>query len=74
MMLKRKLSIIFMLYLILGSWKGYIALFQNGNQEPQQIFPYLVSSLPEADQLLLHDGIPIRNQRVLQQVLEDYLS
>ena len=43
-------------------------------EEPRQIFPCPVDSLPPADQAALEVGIPIRNQRDLQQVIEDYLS
>lgn len=71
---KRILSSLLALYLVLGSWKGYVALFEQNAAEPRQIFPTLVESLPEADQKLLTDGIIIRNQRDLQQLLEDYLS
>ena len=62
------------LYLLLGSWKGYVALFDKGSREPRQIFPCPVDSLPEEDRAALEAGIPIRNQRDLQQALEDYLS
>ena len=33
-----------------------------------------VEALPEADQQALENGIIVRNQRDLQQILEDYLS
>ena len=59
---------------IVGSWKGYLALFDPGKEEPKQIFPRLVSSLPEADQKALEAGISVRNQRDLEGLLEDYLS
>lgn len=59
---------------IVGSWKGYLALFDPGKQEPKQIFPRQVISLPEADQQALEAGIPVRNQRDLERLLEDYLS
>ena len=62
------------LYVILGSWEGYVALFEKGNSEPHQIFPCLVSSLPLLDQQALEKGITVRNDRDLQQLLEDYLS
>ena len=74
MLWKRKLSSLLALYLLLGTWKGYVALFEKGKEEPKQIFPCQVSSLPEEDQLALEQKIPIRNQRDLQQALEDYLS
>ena len=74
MLKNRKVSLILALYLLLGSWKGYVALFENGKEEPTQIFPCPVSTLPEADRQALEQKIPVRNQRDLQQILEDYLS
>ncbi len=66
--------IVLALYVVLGSWKGYVALFEQGQEEPKQIFPTSVESLPEADQSALAEGIIVRNQRDLNQLLEDYLS
>lgn len=60
--------------LILGSWKGYVAIFNKGSTEPRQIFPTPVDSLPPTDQQYLAEGILVRNERDLQQLLEDYLS
>ena len=74
MLWNRRLSRILALYLLLGSWKGYVALFENGKEEPRQIFPCPVSTLPEADRQALEQKIPVRNNRDLQQILEDYLS
>ena len=70
----RKVYLIAVLSLSLGSWKGYVALFEKNAEEPIQIFPCTTASLPIADQLSLERGIPIRNNRDLQQILEDYLS
>ena len=74
MIWKRYFTMIAILSLILGSWKGYVALFEKGACEPTQIFPCPVDSLPAADQAALEDGIPILNQHQLQQIMEDYLS
>lgn len=74
MIWKRYFSIIAITGLILGSWKGYVALFEKGDDEPTQIFPCPVDSLPAADQSALEEGIVIRNPRDLQQIMEDYLS
>ncbi len=71
---KPLLSACLLLYVVLGSWKGYIALFEAGKTEPRQIFPRAVTSLPTADQVLLENGIVVRNDRDLQNLLEDYLS
>ncbi len=62
------------LYLVLGTWKGFIAIFEGGKTEPRQIFPTAVASLPESDQLALEKGIIVRNDRALQALLDDYLS
>lgn len=74
MLWKRSFLSALVLYLLLGSWKGYLALFEKGKEEPRQIFPCQISTLPEADQAALEEKIPIRNDRDLQQALEDYLS
>ena len=74
MLRKRSCLFLMILYLLLGSWKGYVALFEKGRDEPRQIFPCPVDSLPDADRAALEEMIPIRNSRDLQQVLEDYLS
>lgn len=71
---KRALTSLLALAVIVGSWKGYVAIFEKGAAEPRQIFPTQVASLPEADQQALDAGILVRNQRDLEQLLEDYLS
>ena len=67
-------SALLALYVVIGTWKGYVALFDQGGAEPKQIFPCPVEALPEPDQEALNNGIIVRNQRDLQQLLEDYLS
>ena len=74
MLKKRLFSFLMVLHLLLGSWKGYVALFEQDAPEPRQIFPAPVEALPEADQKALEEGIIVRNDRQLQQLLEDYLS
>ena len=71
---KRHLTSLLALYLALGSWKGYVALYEKGSEEPKQIFPVTVTVLPPADQIALEQGIIVRNQRDLDSLLEDYLS
>ena len=73
-MRKRVLPGLLALYVVLGSWKGYVAIFEKGEAEPRQIFPTQVASLPAADQAALEKGITVRNQRDLDRLLEDYLS
>ena len=74
MLWKRTVRLVAVLYLILGTWKGYVALYEPGETEPRQIFPQMVSALPEADQDALGKGIIVRSDAKLQQLLEDYLS
>lgn len=74
MVRKKLFSVILALYVVLGTWKGYVALFDKGKDEPRQIFPNTVASLPAEDQAALEKGIVVRNDRQLQQLLEDYLS
>lgn len=74
MVRKKFFSIFLALYVVLGTWKGYVALFDKGKDEPRQIFPNTVASLPPEDQAALEKGIVVRNDRQLQQLLEDYLS
>ena len=74
MMKKRWIPAILALYVVIGTWKGYVALYDQGAGEPKQIFPCPVEALPESDQIALEEGILVRNQRDLQQLLEDYLS
>ena len=74
MIRQRFLSALLALYVVLGSWKGYVALFEKGNDEPTQIFPCPVDTLPEDDQRALEEKIPIRSPKALEKALEDYLS
>lgn len=73
-MIRKKMTALLALYVVLGCWKGYVALFDPGKEEPRQIFPTQVASLPQADREALEAGIPVRNRRDLEQLLEDYLS
>ena len=59
---------------LLGVHNGYIALWQEGEQEPVKVFPYMAHMLPQQDQQRLENGIPISDERHLYQLLEDYLS
>ena len=73
-MRKQTAAVLLSLAAVLGSWKGYVALFDPGAQEPRQIFPTRVDTLPEADQTALTEGILVRSEKKLQALLEDYLS
>ena len=71
---QRILSLLMILGLTLGSFRGYVALFDENREEPRQVFPYQLSTLPPADQVALEKGIPVRSEKELQHLLEDFLS
>lgn len=73
-MTKKHLAMWILLTFLLGSHKGYIALWEVGIKYPLEVFPYRVTSLPPEDQKALTEGIPIENQHDLTVLLEDYLS
>ena len=73
-MKKGYFSLILSLGLILGSYKGYLALYETPNPEPKQIFPCSLDTLPPVDRQALTDGIRVRNREALNELLEDYLS
>ena len=59
---------------ILGSCRGYVALWREGCDTPLEVFPYSVASLPPADQQALEKGIHIGSDTELARLIEDYLS
>lgn len=71
---QRILPLALALGFILGSFRGYVALFDEGVPEPRQVYPYKITALPPADQAALEEGIPVRSEKQLQHLLEDYLS
>lgn len=68
------IRIIITLMFLLGSHKGYLALWKDDRPEPFQIFPVKVESFPEADQNRLSEGITARSELELSSILEDFLS
>ena len=66
-------SLLLAIALVMGSWKGYLALFPKGETEPCQIFPVQTETLPEPDRMALEEGIVIRSRSHLQQLLDNYL-
>ena len=65
---------VLLLAFLLGSHKGYLALWKDGRPEPFQIYPVKVETLPEADQKALETGVRARSELELASLLEDYLS
>ncbi len=73
-LLRHGLSLALGLSLVLGSYRGYVALFDPGSTEPRRIYPYKVCALPQEDREALEKGISVKNEEELGRFLEDYLS
>ncbi len=58
----------------LGIFQGSLALWEEGNPQPVQIYPIRACMLPAADRELLAQGIRIGSDAELSSYLEDYLS
>ena len=60
--------------LLLGNWRGHVALFTAEKEQPLVLYPVRLELLPAADQKQLLTGIPVRDAEELRQILEDLLS
>lgn len=68
------LSLVLLLGFLLGIHEGKIALWQNDDPEPIQVFPYSAWLLPKADQERLKEGVRFESMEELKDFVEDYLS
>ncbi len=59
---------------LLGIRGTRLALWQDSDPHPVQIYDIRASSLPPADQLLLRRGIRVENREELWLLLENYLD
>ena len=71
---RKAISCLLMTVMILGTYHGRLALWNENTAEPLTVYPCLISMLPETDQQRLRVGIPIENSDRLHSLLEDYLS
>ena len=71
---KQKDTSDFSLAYIVKEFKGNIAIFEKGKQDPFKIIEVPVSSLPIEDQNLLASGIEAHDEKELSSILEDYCS
>ena len=60
--------------LLLGTYKGRIALWKDTEKEPWKVFPYPVSALPAQEQAALKKGIHVDTIEDLNRLLENFLS
>ena len=74
-MLRKFCSYLTLFFLIiLGAYRGYIAIWTTNTAAPTKVFPYSIQSLPKVDQEKLEKGIEINSWEELYQLLQDYLS
>lgn len=59
---------------LLGESEGRLAVFVEGSDQPEMVLEVYLSSLPEADRILLEQGIPAESYERLVSLLEDYVS
>ena len=65
----RFLYLVLIAGLYLGHFQGYVALWEEDRPDPRVIYPYKTETLPPADQAALSDGIPVRSEKELNQIL-----
>ena len=57
---------------MLGVWEERLALFENGNALPKEVYDVWIATLPDTEQQRLQAGIPITDDGMLAGLLEDY--
>lgn len=70
----RHISMIILTGFLLGIHDGYVALWEDEDPQPVQVFPYRAELLPEADRAALRKGIRAESAQEMARLLEDYLS
>ena len=59
---------------VVKEFKGNIAVFEKGNENPFKIIETPVSNLPKVDQELLSKGIEVKDENELYCLIEDFCS
>ncbi len=59
---------------LLKEFNGKLAVFENGEKSPKMIFDVSIDSLPEVDALDLKNGLKIKNEKELNDRIEDFIS
>ena len=62
------------LTLLLGNWRGRVALFNGESEQPLELYAVRLELLPLADQKQLQEGIPVTDAEELIRILEDLMS
>ena len=56
----------------LGVYGDRLAVYTGGELKPRQVLDIPLAALPESDQQLLEQGIPLRDEEELRRAIEDY--
>ncbi len=70
----RILYCILLMTFFIGSYRGYVAVWENNCTEPFKVFPYCIRFFPEEDRKLLENRIPAGTSEELTSLLEDLIS
>ena len=71
---RHTMTVMILAGLILGSFRGRLALWTDASPLPVRIYSCCITMLPAEDQQRLGHGIPIESGSKLHRLLEDYLS
>ena len=72
---KRNLAcLLLLLSFILGTSRGFVAVWRDDDPQPWLVTDMPVSALPKADQDALEQGIRLPDDMPMAQALEDYCS
>ena len=71
---RKNLFAIILAIFYLGTYNGYLALWQKGQHEPVRIYPYSAEVYTKIDQTALKNGIVIEDIATLEKYLDDYIS
>ncbi len=56
----------------IGEWNGKVAVFEEDDTYPMQIFDTDVAGLPDEQRAQVEQGVPVVRAEELYQILEDY--
>ena len=59
---------------VIGEWEGQVAVFENDQPFPKQVFDSFVEALPPEQQQQVRQGIPVEDETQLSLLLEDLTS
>ena len=74
MKIRKSIPYILTIAFLVGIHRGYIAIWNGEDPDPEYRLPYSASLLPESDRKELEKGIFIQSRQELTRFLEDFCS